>query len=111
MRRSRRSTTRWQHLYDDPRWRKASAEFRRTHPRCADCGEPTRIVDHSVPHNGDPALFWDRKNWAPRCWSCHSAKSRVDQVKERTGRTIYRRGADVHGIPLDPRHPWRQAAK
>jgi hypothetical protein len=49
-------------------WEKARARYMRQHPLCVDCsarGEltPARVVDHKVPHRGDPGLFWDEENW------------------------------------------------
>jgi 5-methylcytosine-specific restriction endonuclease McrA len=47
---------------------------------CVDCLAQGRrmfaqVVDHVIPHQGDLALFWDRRNWAPRCASCHNRKT------------------------------------
>ena len=36
---------------------------------------PATIVDHVVPHRGDPDLFWDEANWAALCKRCHDAKT------------------------------------
>jgi 5-methylcytosine-specific restriction enzyme A len=33
------------------------------------------VVDHVVPHRGDPKLLWDENNWAPACKPCHDAKT------------------------------------
>ena len=33
------------------------------------------VVDHVVPHRGDPELFWDETNWPPACKPCHDAKT------------------------------------
>ena len=48
-----------------PRWRRARRRFLARHPLCVACGaagrlEPATVVDHVVPHRGDPVLFWDR---------------------------------------------------
>lgn len=58
-------------------WRKASADFKALHPICCTpgCGKPTKMVDHIKPHRGDLVLFWDRSNWQPFCWRCHSRKT------------------------------------
>jgi 5-methylcytosine-specific restriction protein A len=68
--------------YNSPRWVKASRQFRADNPFCinADNGVPTctlvtEVTDHRIPHQGDERLFWDRSNWQPMCWSCHSRKS------------------------------------
>jgi 5-methylcytosine-specific restriction protein A len=107
--RSRRSTTRWQHLYASHRWRRASERFRASPEGalCIDCRArgvitPSAITDHIVPHCGNLDLFWDPRNFAPRCWGCHSAKTRSDQ----TGKP--RRGCDQDGVPLDRNHHWHR---
>jgi 5-methylcytosine-specific restriction endonuclease McrA len=115
---SGRSTTKFQHLYDSPRWRAASKAFR-SRPEnalCIDCKARGLIVasahtDHIVPHHGDLKLFWDPANWAPRCTGCHSSKTRADEVEARTGKRPLRRGCDASGFPLDPRHPWQQGRR
>jgi 5-methylcytosine-specific restriction protein A len=63
-----------------PSWRRARAAFLARHPLCATCEALGRmvaatIVDHVVPHRGDPRLFWDETNWAPACKRCHDAKT------------------------------------
>jgi 5-methylcytosine-specific restriction enzyme A len=110
---SRRSTTRHGSLYRKAAWTKASKAFRDSPEGClcVDCKALGKIVrsevtDHIVPHNGDLALFWDRSNWAGRCWSHHSEKSRADQTGN--PRRI-KGGCDPSGMPVDPGHPWRQS--
>lgn len=56
-------------------WRTARAAFLAEHPVCAGCGAPATVVDHTVPHRGDPVLFWDRACWQPLCASCHGRKT------------------------------------
>jgi 5-methylcytosine-specific restriction endonuclease McrA len=56
----------------DSKWDKARAEFLAEHPHCRVCGEPATVVDHIVPHRGDPKLFWDRKNWQSLCAHHHN---------------------------------------
>lgn len=36
------------------------------------------VVDHIVPHRGDPVLFWDEFNWQPLCKSCHDHKTMTE---------------------------------
>jgi len=110
-RRSRSSTTKHGHLYRQARWTRASKEFRDSPEGClcVDCKAQGRIVrsevtDHIVPHNGSLALFWDRSNWAGRCWSHHSEKSRADVA----GKPHRVRGCDASGLPKDPGHHWHQ---
>jgi 5-methylcytosine-specific restriction protein A len=37
--------------------------------------EPATVVDHQVPHRGDERLFWDERNWRPRCKAHHDQKT------------------------------------
>jgi 5-methylcytosine-specific restriction protein A len=64
----------------DFRWRRARRSYLARHPLCVVClvqGRvvPATIVDHAVPHRGDPKLFWDEANWAALCKPCHDAKT------------------------------------
>jgi 5-methylcytosine-specific restriction protein A len=107
-----RKYTRRDKPYYDHRWRKARLRFLEAHPLCAECrrrGYLTQAteVDHIRPHEGNYELFWDETNWQPLCNKHHSAKT-MHAIKETArGRPVLRRGCDVNGIPLDPRHPWR----
>lgn len=63
-------------------WRKARLEYLTTHPDCAmpGCDAKATTVDHIIPHRGDRALFWNRRNWQPLCTHCHnSAKQRLER--------------------------------
>ena len=39
------------------------------------CGRRADVVDHDKPHRGNKVLFWDRSNWKPMAFQCHSAKT------------------------------------
>jgi 5-methylcytosine-specific restriction enzyme A len=63
-----------------PPWRRARAAYLARHPLCAACQAegrvvPATVVDHTVPHRGDPKLFWDQANWAALCKRCHDGKT------------------------------------
>jgi 5-methylcytosine-specific restriction protein A len=65
---------------------------------------PATVVDHVVPHRGDPALFWDERNWQSLCKPCHDAKTaregRWGWVRAPGGRSfVYRNGQQVPGAP------------
>ena len=55
-----------------------------------------------------------RTNWQALCKRCHDAKTVRDgrwgqrQLSDGAARSIY--GCDVHGMPLDPDHPWNRPA-
>jgi 5-methylcytosine-specific restriction protein A len=62
------------------RWRRARAAYLARHPLCVPCEAAGRlvsatVVDHVVPHRGDPVLFWDESNWESSCKRCHDAKT------------------------------------
>jgi 5-methylcytosine-specific restriction enzyme A len=73
--RERRQSTRHDSLYTK-RWRAESKAFlaRPENAQCADCGQPSELVDHRIPHKGDAQLFWDRANWRPSCGACNRRK-------------------------------------
>ena len=57
-------------------WQRESRRFLSMpeHRLCEECLKEGRyvkatVVDHIVPHRGDPALFWDRSNWRGLCKS------------------------------------------
>jgi 5-methylcytosine-specific restriction protein A len=74
------------------RWARRARMFRARYPLCgmrpgdvapvmSRCHEERRttladVVDHVVPHKGNPVLFWDElENWQSLCFACHSRKS------------------------------------
>lgn len=64
----------------DAKWRKARERFLRAHPLCAECQRagiltPASVVDHIIPHQGDPDLFRDESNWQALCKRCHDRKT------------------------------------
>jgi len=86
------------------RWQKCRIAYLCQHPLCSDCDRrglvtPATVVDHIVPHKGDPRLFWDEKNWQSLCDNCHNS------YKQALEHGVVR-GADLKGLPLDPRHGW-----
>ena len=92
-------------LYNTQRWKRRREAFLQTHPLCVMCEAAGRatlatVVDHIKPHRGDPELFFDEANWQPLCKPCH------DGAKQELENTGHLRGCDVHGMPLDPNHPW-----
>lgn len=73
----RKSTTRRGYNY---KWQKAREVFLLERPLCVDCMAASIVrsavvVDHIIPHNDDPVLFWDRENWQGLCTSHHSKKT------------------------------------
>ena len=63
-------------LYTTNRWKKFSRTYRARHPVCTICGSrASDVVDHIQPHNGNPKLFWDKKNLQALCKRCHDRKT------------------------------------
>nr|DAZ00322.1 MAG TPA: HNH endonuclease [Caudoviricetes sp.] len=64
----------------DHKWQVARRRYLQNNPLCAACMkkdrlEPATVVDHIIPHRGNPRLFWDERNWQPLCKSCHDRKT------------------------------------
>ncbi|MGN8738508.1 HNH endonuclease signature motif containing protein [Bilifractor sp. HCP3S3_D3] len=59
---------------------RARSSWRSIHSARSACDmaslHPATVVDHIVPHRGDPKLFWDRSNWQALCKRCHDKKTR-----------------------------------
>ena len=95
-------------LYNSRAWRRRSRHQLTIEPLCRYCltqerTTPATVADHIEPHRGDPERFWHGELQS-LCESCHNG---IKQQLERTGKL---RGCDASGVPLDPTHPWREAA-
>lgn len=96
-------------LYDY-RWQKASKAFLVAHPlcQCPLCDEgrirlrAATVVDHKIPHKGDPALFWDESNWQALNKQCHDSYKRELELSGKF------KGARADGMPADPNHHWNR---
>lgn len=92
------------------KWQQARAGYLRLHPHCVMClaelgmmelepaevvvecarrglPEPlATVVDHSVPHRGDPEIFWDSSRWQSLCKTHHDSDAqRRDKGGQRQG--------------------------
>jgi len=75
------------------RWSKAAAAFLKEHPLCNHCPAPATLVDHIIPADIAPKMFWDRSNWQGLCHDCHNRKRKDDDqlrhsVKEASGQQL-----------------------
>lgn len=71
----------------DAEWERESRAFLarpENHHCCCGCGKRADTVHHEIPHRGDRALFWDRANWRPMAFECHS---KIPGDKARGSRT------------------------
>ena len=67
-------------LYKTARWQRLRKRVLLEHPLCAGCERQGRVtkatvVDHIIPHKGNPELFWDESNLQALCKSCHDRKT------------------------------------
>lgn len=72
----------------DSRWRRESKIYLGHNPLCVKCKEQDKVtaaevVDHIVPHKGDPDLFWDQTNWQALCETCHNTKTYQENSSSR----------------------------
>lgn len=70
------------------KWQQARERFLSEHPLCCYCERTGRItaatiVDHKIPHQGDPVLFWDESNWQPLCKPCHDSTKAKEEGRGR----------------------------
>ncbi|RCW65178.1 HNH endonuclease [Pseudorhodoferax soli] len=84
------------------RWQKARARFLRNNPLCVYCERAGRVelatvVDHIVPHRGNPEIFWDESRWQSLCKPCHD----VTKAREERGSPTHQ-GIGTDGWPVDP---------
>ncbi len=84
------------------RWQRVREAFLRHHPLCARCDAQGRIVaatvvDHRVPHRGDPGLMWDHGNLQALCTACHSG---AKQSLERSGK-VNKPRIGLDGFPIE----------
>lgn len=91
-------------IYDRLAWRQLRDAHLATEPLCRHCKErgvitAAREVDHieAISAGGDP---WDADNLQSLCKSCHSKKTRADQLGS------HHRGCNLDGLPYDRRHHW-----
>lgn len=66
--------------YRTQRWFALRDQVRRERPFCDDCEKagtltPWTDLDHTLPHRGDPVLFWSRENVSGKCKAHHTAKT------------------------------------
>lgn len=65
----------------DGRWQDYRRRFLESNPYCADpygkhkARVLATIVDHVIPHEGNPNVFWDFQNHMSLCKPCHDYKT------------------------------------
>ena len=70
----------------DERWIKERSAYLARNRECLGCKAvglsiTADVVDHIIPHRGDPNLFWDFSNWQPACyWHHNSIKAALENL-------------------------------
>jgi len=63
------------------RWLRLRNAYLARNPLCeCGCGQPSVIVDHRQPHNGDEALMYDWDNLQALTKPCFDSKAAADAV-------------------------------
>ena len=76
-------------LYNLKRWKDLRLRVLKNNPLCNMCKAqgrmmPANEIDHTIPHNDNPKLFWDLDNLNALCKPCHSLKTYGE-----TNRSVY----------------------
>lgn len=74
------------------RWQRERLVYLKLHPLCVTCQQQGRItaasvVDHVIPHKGNPELMWDWNNWQSLC-KPHHDRDKQSQDKGGNKRTV-----------------------
>lgn len=99
----------WRKWYASARWRGPGGLRTRQLvkvPYCELCkamgrATPASVVNHVVPHRGDPHRFWYGKLQS-LCPPCHDGATQRAEVNGFT------RAIGEDGFPLDPNHPFNR---
>ncbi len=63
-------------LYASQSWDRLRLKHLLQQPYCIICNTTARLeVDHILPHNGNPKLFFNEANLQTLCKQCHSSKT------------------------------------
>lgn len=94
-----KDTRPWRGWYKLARWLRLREWQLSREPLCRYCLEVEDVteadtVDHTKPHKGDPALFWNTDNLQSLCKPCH------DRHKQREERGTERPPIGLDGYPI-----------
>ena len=102
----------WRKWYNTKRWQLLKQEIKlKNNYTCQQTGillsggrnaPNSPVVDHIIPHKGNPKLFWDPNNLQLVSKAYH------DSIKQRMERSGTGHGYTDEGKPLDPDHPWNR---
>ena len=68
----------WANLYNSPKWKVMRAQQLKEQPFCEICGAEATEVHHTIPHNGDPNIFFDSSILMSICHSCHTKETQKE---------------------------------
>jgi 5-methylcytosine-specific restriction enzyme A len=96
--------------YSTANWQRLRKLKLQTNPLCEPCRRLDRLVpavavDHILAINDGGDAFPALDGLMSMCTRCHNRKTRI---VEQQGKELTTKGCDVHGMPLDPTHPWYQ---
>lgn len=88
---------------DGAAWRRLRASVLADEPLCQDCHARGILTEATeVDHRDNDPTNNERENLVGMCKPCHSRKTQANMGKS------VRQGCDIHGMPLDPDHPWNR---
>jgi 5-methylcytosine-specific restriction enzyme A len=96
----------WSRGYD-ANWQRARLVHLSESPVCVCCQAngvivPATMVDHVVPHKGNPDVFWNKADWQSLCDWCHKA------IKASVEYSWLNKQATIASLRLNRKHPdWR----
>ncbi len=98
-------------IYNTARWQRLRLAHLHLSPLCIGCSamgitRAANTVDHVTPISAGGPAFPGHDGLASYCAACHSAKTARGTEAGAIKTQRPRKGCDVNGNPLDPRHPW-----
>ena len=78
-----------QAMYQTSEWKSFRRRFIHHNDKCFCCGETATVVDHRVPHKGDPEVFEDSLNFLPMCIYCHNKVNVFDKNEDSVGKMTW----------------------
>ncbi len=73
--------------YQNAKWHSFRAEYLKSNPNCAKCGQPAVECHHVIPHRGDAYLFADFASVIGLCKSCHSRATHDELIAQLANRS------------------------
>lgn len=92
-------------IYNSANWQRLRKRKLATTPICEVCEKagvltPATVVDHITAMTKGGHAFPQLSELMSMCVACHNSKTNVERS--------LRRGCDINGLPLDPRHEFHR---